>query len=525
MTVPKYSCEELRVLLQRGVGVEEDDALLLELLVDLVVDHLGLVLRRDTGHQTGLLGLRDAQLVVGVLDVGRQVVPAGRLLLGRADEVLDVVEVDPVELGTPGRHRLALEELVALQPQVEHPLRLALQRRDVGDDLGGQTALRGRAGDVGVRPAPLVAPQRVQVLVLGLAGADEAGRRGRRIRKSLRSVHPAFGWGRWWVDLVRGGHARTVGGGWSGVGARRAGCASCRHRRRGRWWPVAGRGHPIRRENASVSASHSCGNRSATWATGQWCWQSCSPATEGRIEATYPSPVRASASTWAGGCRRSARRSSRSRVARLQSATATGGELSRPPRPPAVGQELQRLHGEVVVGGVEAVRPASVRAKTLAGTAASAGAVDPLLARRPGDRVPPARRGDDGWRPAVRPSRSASAAAVDGPCSRMERATRSRVDASVSRRVGGTGARGQSRPRHVGGGLGGFHNTSVLLFTRTHSRKASLSAIWVYSRSRVRVLPQRGSRPGCRPGRSVTGSSSCSYVHDRGSRSGRQRLN
>src|SRR5690349_23920550 len=27
----------------------------------------------------------------------------------------------------------------------------------------------------------------------------------------------------------------------------------------------------------SVSASHSCGYCSATWATGQWCWQSCSP--------------------------------------------------------------------------------------------------------------------------------------------------------------------------------------------------------------------------------------------------------
>jgi hypothetical protein len=30
MTVPKYSLEEVLVLLERGVGVEEDDALLLE---------------------------------------------------------------------------------------------------------------------------------------------------------------------------------------------------------------------------------------------------------------------------------------------------------------------------------------------------------------------------------------------------------------------------------------------------------------------------------------------------------------
>jgi len=36
-------------------------------------------------------------------------------------------------------------------------------------------------------------------------------------------------------------------------------------------------GVPSRRPNASVSASQSCGNSAATWATGQWCWQSCSP--------------------------------------------------------------------------------------------------------------------------------------------------------------------------------------------------------------------------------------------------------
>jgi hypothetical protein len=77
------------VLLQRRVGVEEDDALLLEVLTDLVVDDLGLVLGRDAGDQPLLLGLRDAQLVVGVLDVVRQVVPGGRLRLGRAPRVAD----------------------------------------------------------------------------------------------------------------------------------------------------------------------------------------------------------------------------------------------------------------------------------------------------------------------------------------------------------------------------------------------------------------------------------------------------
>ncbi len=63
--------EQLGVLTQAGVGVEEDDALLLEVLADLVVDDLGLVLGGDTGDEPLLLGLGDAELVVGVLDVLR----------------------------------------------------------------------------------------------------------------------------------------------------------------------------------------------------------------------------------------------------------------------------------------------------------------------------------------------------------------------------------------------------------------------------------------------------------------------
>ena len=93
--------EEVLVLAQRGVGVEEEHALLLEVLADLVVDDLGLVLRGDAGDEALLLRLGDAELVVGVLDVLGQLVPGGRLLLGGAHEVLDVVEVDRVELARP----------------------------------------------------------------------------------------------------------------------------------------------------------------------------------------------------------------------------------------------------------------------------------------------------------------------------------------------------------------------------------------------------------------------------------------
>ena len=155
----KYSLNRSGCSLQRRVGVLEDDALGLQILADRVVDDLGLVLGGDPGHEALLLCLRDAEPVVGVLDVGGEVFPAGSLLLGRADEVLDVLEVDPGQVRAPGRHRLAAEQVEAAQPQFEHPLGLVLQRRDVPDDLLGQAAARGLARDVRVGPAELVTLQ------------------------------------------------------------------------------------------------------------------------------------------------------------------------------------------------------------------------------------------------------------------------------------------------------------------------------------------------------------------------------
>ena len=163
--------EDLRVLLEGGVGVQEEDALGLEVLVDLVVDDLGLVLRRDTGDQAGLLGLGDAELVVGVLDVLGQVVPGRGLLLGGPHEVLDVVEVDARQVRAPRGHRLAVEELEALQAQVEHPLRA---RSSCAEMSRTTSSLRPRwavgADVVLVGPAELVA---ADALELGFSSSME----------------------------------------------------------------------------------------------------------------------------------------------------------------------------------------------------------------------------------------------------------------------------------------------------------------------------------------------------------------
>src|SRR5450755_1885499 len=88
---PAGLAEQVLVLTQAGIGVEEQHALLFQVLANLVVNNFTFVLRRYARNKPLLLGFRYSQLVVGVADIGGQVVPAVGLLLGRAHEVLDVV--------------------------------------------------------------------------------------------------------------------------------------------------------------------------------------------------------------------------------------------------------------------------------------------------------------------------------------------------------------------------------------------------------------------------------------------------
>ena len=131
---PEVLLDELLVLAQPRVHVEEDHALLGQLLLQVVVDDLGLVLGADAGEVL-LLRLGDAELVPGVLDVGRQVLPGLGLLLGRLDVVVDVVEVDPGEIAAPARHRPRKEVVERLVAHLPHPVGLVLVLGDRLDDL------------------------------------------------------------------------------------------------------------------------------------------------------------------------------------------------------------------------------------------------------------------------------------------------------------------------------------------------------------------------------------------------------
>ena len=134
MTVPKYCLDDVGVLAQRRVHVAEQDPLRRELLTVAVEHDLRLVLRCHAGEVLAL-GFGDAELLVGRLHLGGQLVPLVDLGGGRLEVVVDVLEVDVGHVdGEPGRHRLAVERAQAALAEVRHPPRLALPPRDLLDD-------------------------------------------------------------------------------------------------------------------------------------------------------------------------------------------------------------------------------------------------------------------------------------------------------------------------------------------------------------------------------------------------------
>jgi hypothetical protein len=164
---PEVLADEVLVLAQPRVHVEEEHALGLEVLLELVVDDLGLVLRPDAGEVL-LLGLRDPELVPGVLDVGRQVLPRRGLLLGRADVIEDVLEVDVVQVPAPLRQRAGQEVVERLVAELPHPVRLVLVRRDRVDQLV-------REAPAGLEEVVLGDVEAVFDLVVGADSSDDFG--------------------------------------------------------------------------------------------------------------------------------------------------------------------------------------------------------------------------------------------------------------------------------------------------------------------------------------------------------------
>src|SRR6058998_3328766 len=140
MIVPKY-CLTRSSCSRRPESMSRKSTPLGQVFLQLVVDDLRLVLRAHAG-EVFLLGLRNAELVPGVEDLGRQVLPALGLLLGRADVVVDVLEIDVVQVSAPLRQRPCEEVVERLVTELAHPGRLVLVLRDRLDDLVRDAAAR-----------------------------------------------------------------------------------------------------------------------------------------------------------------------------------------------------------------------------------------------------------------------------------------------------------------------------------------------------------------------------------------------
>ena len=138
---PVVLAEDLRVLLEGLVRAHEHDAELGELLLDGVVDDLGVVLGADAGEELAL-GLRNAEALEGRLDLVGDVVPRLLFALRRLAVVDDLVEVDLVEAVRPHRHGPLEEVLVGPQARLEHPVRLFLDPADLLDRVERQAAFR-----------------------------------------------------------------------------------------------------------------------------------------------------------------------------------------------------------------------------------------------------------------------------------------------------------------------------------------------------------------------------------------------
>ena len=113
-----------------------------------MVDDFRVVLRTDAGEELAL-GLGNAQSLECRLDLLGDVIPGLLFALGGLAVVHDLVEVDVAEIAAPLRHRPLKKVVIGPQPELEHPLRLVLERADLLDRVARKAALRlGEVDDV-----------------------------------------------------------------------------------------------------------------------------------------------------------------------------------------------------------------------------------------------------------------------------------------------------------------------------------------------------------------------------------------
>ena len=133
--------EDFLVFLEAFRGVDEDHALLGELLLHVRVGGLRVILCLDAGEEGSFL-LGDAKSLEGFEHFRWHVVPRALRLLAIGKIITDLVEVDVFQiLGGPVRwHGFFKEHLERLVTELAHPFRVLFHVADVIDRLGGKAA-------------------------------------------------------------------------------------------------------------------------------------------------------------------------------------------------------------------------------------------------------------------------------------------------------------------------------------------------------------------------------------------------
>ena len=125
--------DQVGVFTDRRIRVGEDHALLGKIFLQRAVDDFAFELGFDAGQEL-LLRLGNAELVEGLLDLIRNVVPGLALMIGWLEIVEDVLEVD-VDVAAPLGHRLGIRKSRATQAEFPHPAGLVLHLRNLSHDL------------------------------------------------------------------------------------------------------------------------------------------------------------------------------------------------------------------------------------------------------------------------------------------------------------------------------------------------------------------------------------------------------